>query len=172
MRIIVRAHCLAVLSLFSAGAAMAAENPLAEAMRSMKGFSPGAATAAENPLADAVRAANGRYKDVAIVVADGYAPIPCASGIAGGSMGVHYVNGAYLKDGVVDVAKPEAVMYEPTADGKMAQIAVEYISLEGPASLKGHLFSFSGAPNRYGLPAFYELHSGPGRRTTPARSRT
>src|SRR6185312_6265566 len=36
----------------------------------------------------------------------------------------------------------------------------EYITTKGPASLGGQLFSFSGAPNRYGLPPFYELHVG------------
>ena len=47
--------------------------------------------------------------------AEGYAPIPCASGIDGGAMGIHYVNPAYLKDDAVDIARPEAVMYEPDA---------------------------------------------------------
>lgn len=56
-------------------------------------------------------------------------------------MGVHYVNGAYLNDKMIDIAKPEAVMYEPQADGSMQLIAVEYIAFEGPASLGGQLFS-------------------------------
>jgi hypothetical protein len=30
---------------------------------------------------------------------------------------------------------PQAVMYEPTADGKMMLIALEYITPKGPASL-------------------------------------
>ena len=30
--------------------------------------------------------------------------------------------------------------------------------MQGPAALDGHLFSFTGAPNRYGLDPFYELH--------------
>ena len=38
-------------------------------------------------------------------------------------------------------------------------IAVEYITHKGPASLEGHLFNFTGAPNRYGLPPFYEIHA-------------
>jgi len=111
-----------------------------------------------NPLADNVRTANDRFKDVAVAVAEGYAPIPCASGIDGGAMGIHYVNGAYLKDDAVELARPEAVMYEPTADGKLKLIAVEYITSKGPAELQGHLFAFNGAPNRYGLGPFYELH--------------
>jgi hypothetical protein len=49
-------------------------------------------------------------------------------------------------------------MYEPQPNGKMELIAVEYISFKGPASLGGQLFAFNGAPNRYGLDPFYELH--------------
>ena len=109
-------------------------------------------------LVDQVRAANARFNDVSTAVAEGYAPIPCASGIDGGAMGVHYVNPNYLKDTAVDIKRPQAVMYEPAADGKMALVAVEYITFKGPASLGGQLFNFNSAPNRYGLDAFYELH--------------
>jgi hypothetical protein len=40
----------------------------------------------------------------------------------------------------------------------IATAAVEYITSKGPASLEGRLFNFNGAPNRYGLGPFYELH--------------
>jgi hypothetical protein len=113
---------------------------------------------AANPLADAVREANGRFMDVGAATAEGYAPIPCVSGIDGGAMGIHYVNGAYLEDDAIDIAKPEAVMYEPKADGTLELVGVEYITKKGPANLNGHLFSFTNQPNRYGLPPFYELH--------------
>ena len=73
-------------------------------------------------------------------------------------MGIHYVNGDLINDEVIDIGHPEAVMYEPRPDGSMELIAVEYITPKGPAELGGHLFSFTNAPNRYGLPAFYELH--------------
>jgi hypothetical protein len=117
-----------------------------------------AADSGHTPLADHVRDANGRFKDVKVAVAEGYAPIPCTSGIDGGAMGVHYVNGEYLKNEVPDIKRPQAVMYEPMPDGKMELVAVEYITSKGPASLEGQLFSFTGAPNRYGLGPFYELH--------------
>jgi hypothetical protein len=116
------------------------------------------ASIATNPLADSVRAANDRFQDVAKAVAEGYAAIPCASSPTGGAMGIHYVNANYLKDDAVDVARPEAVMYEPMADGTLALVAVEYITSKGPASLQGQLFNFNSAPNRYGLGPFYELH--------------
>ena len=112
----------------------------------------------DNPLANKVREVNARFADVGVATAEGYAPIPCVSGIEGGAMGIHYVNGALIEDGLVDISKPEAVMYEPQADGSMQLVAVEYITTKGPANLDGHLFSFTNSPNRYGLPPFYELH--------------
>ena len=124
----------------------------------LTGASETALADAGNPLADSVRAANDRFKDVSAAVAEGYAPIPCASGVAGGAMGIDYVNPAYLNDDVIDIGKPEAVMYEPSSNGKLTLIAVEYITSKGPAELHGHLFNFTGAPNRYGLGPFYELH--------------
>lgn len=116
------------------------------------------ATAKDADLLRQVRKANARFADVAQAVKEGYAPIPCTSGVDGGAMGIHYVNGDLIKDDDLDIAKPEAVMYEPDAGGNLHLVAVEYITTKGPASLGGQLFSLTGAPNRYGLPAFYELH--------------
>jgi hypothetical protein len=121
-------------------------------------FTDATAQHGRNALPDKVRIANDRFKDVAVAVAEGYAPIPCASGVDGGAMGVHYVNAQYLKEEVPDIRRPQAVMYEPAADGRMNLVAVEYITFKGPASLEGQLFNFTGAPNRYGLDPFYELH--------------
>ena len=112
-----------------------------------------------NPLLDKVRAAHSRFQDVAVAIGEGYAPIPCASNANGsGAMGIHFVNAAYLGDDKIELARPEAVMYEPMADGSLALVAVEYITSKGPAELEGHLFNFNIAPNRYGLGPFYELH--------------
>lgn len=123
---------LALLSLFVTGTAVAAEG-------------------GRNPLAEQVRAANDRFKDVAVATSEGYAPIPCASGIDGGAMGIHYVNAKLIGE-TVDINHPQAIMYEPMPNGKMELIAVEYITTKGPASLEGQLFNFNGTPNRYGLP--------------------
>jgi len=129
------------------------------ALFSLAGCLAASAVAAET-LAERVRAANARFADVSAAVAEGYSPIPCASGAGGGAMGIHYVNGGYLTgdENQLDIAKPEAVMYEPQADGSLVLVGVEYITFEGPAALEGHLLNLSGAPNRYGLDPFYELH--------------
>ena len=44
-----------------------------------------------------------------------------------GGMGQHYANGDYVGDDVVDPMKPEALVYEPTEDGKMNLVAFEYL---------------------------------------------
>jgi hypothetical protein len=141
MNVVSRARDLALLSLLAVGVVAG-----------------DAAAQNRDGLVDQVRAANARFNEVSAAVAEGYAPIPCASGVDGGAMGVHYVNPTYLKDTAVDIKRPQAVMYEPTPDGRMALVAVEYITFKGPAALGGQLFNFNGAPNRYGLDPFYELH--------------
>jgi len=73
------------------------------------------------------------------------------------AMGVRYVNAAYLKDAVIDIGRPQAVLYEPLPDGKLTLVGVKYMTFSGPASLDGQTFGFVGAPNQYDLPAFYEL---------------
>lgn len=64
------------------------------------------ADSGRNPLPEHVRAANDRFKDLSAAVAEGYAPIPCASGVDGGAMGIHYVNAQYLKDEMPDIKRP------------------------------------------------------------------
>jgi hypothetical protein len=93
---------------------------------------------------------------------------PCVSGPEFGAMGVHLINPKFM-DGVLDVNTPEALIYEPQANGKLRLVGVEYIvpkpawdllhpdPLDRP-SLEGHLLNLVNEPNRYGLPAFYEIH--------------
>lgn len=121
---------------------------------------PAIAQEAVNPISDLVREANDRFQDVNVAIAEGYGPIPCVSGGSGGSMGIHYVNGEYLTndDNAVDVSRPEALMYEAMSDGSLVLVGAEFITFAGPATLGGHLFTYTGAPNRYGLDAFYALH--------------
>jgi hypothetical protein len=67
-----------------------------------------------------LRRATTRYHDLDRAVADGYgiltdlAGVTCIGGPASeGDMGVHYVNGALVGDGRIDLARPEAVLFEP-----------------------------------------------------------
>lgn len=121
------------------------------------------------PVVRAVRDATRRYRDVHVAEAEGYVADPfCVSGQAAGAMGVHYLNLELLGDGAVELARPEALIYEPQPNGRLRLVGVEYIAdvaawhatngeLALPA-IGGHLFHLAGAPNRYNVPAFYELH--------------
>jgi hypothetical protein len=96
------------------------------------------------------------------------AKTPCVTGPEFGAMGVHFINTDNM-DGILDVNKPEALIYEPQSNGRMRLVGVEFIvpkpawdalhpdPLDRPA-LEGHLLNFVGEPNRYGLPGFYEIH--------------
>jgi hypothetical protein len=128
---------------------------------------------APDTLVDAVRSATRQYLDVNATAGGNYFPVlGCISGGPdAGAMGVHYLNGSYLMDkGKVEADKPEALIYEFN-EGKATLTAVEYIVIAAdwdPApdpqhpkaapALMGQLFSYTGFPNRFGLPAFYSLH--------------
>jgi hypothetical protein len=119
-----------------------------------------------SPLVEKVRQATARYIDINQALADHYVPAtPCVSGPNYGAMGVHLVNLDLLNDdGTVDAQTPEALIYEPAAGGRMRLVGVEFISFASNWSggnvpvLDGHLLNYVGEPNRYGLPAFYEIH--------------
>src|SRR5262249_41444984 len=87
---------------------------------------------------------------------------PCVSGPDHGAMGVHFVLPDRLGDGVVDANEPEALIYEPLTNGALRLVGVEFIALAStvtePPKLEGHLLNLVGEPDRFGLPAFYEMH--------------
>jgi hypothetical protein len=80
-------------------------------------------------------------------------------------MGNHYVNGALVGDGVLDASQPEVLIYE-ASNGGLQLVGVEFVviaqtwlaSHTTPPVLEGQTFLFVDSPNRYGLPAHYELH--------------
>jgi hypothetical protein len=137
-----------------------------------------AATAGNGGLSDA-RAGTAQFHRLDAAQAAGYKVevidfngFACIDDIVGhtGGMGIHFLNPDLL-DGQVDAATPELVIYEPTKNGGMRLVAVEYLTLKSvwdaahgganaaPPSLFGQPFEFVPAGNRYGLPDFYELHA-------------
>ncbi len=143
------------------------------------GLLPMATATADNGGLSGARAATAPFHELAAAQAAGYTVevidlnhLACIDDIVGhtGAMGIHFLN-PQLLDGNVDAAAPELVIYEPTANGRMRLVAVEYLVLKSaweaahggptaaPPSLFGQQFEFVRAGNRYGLPDFYELHS-------------
>ena len=82
-------------------------------------------------------------------------------------MGAHFVNPALLFDAALDPAQPEALIYE-SKNGFTRLVGVEFIvfadvwheshALNDPPLIEGQLLQFVDSPNRFGLPAHYELH--------------
>jgi hypothetical protein len=124
-----------------------------------------------SPLIRKVHYATAKYRNinVALYKEKGWAvATPCVSGPDHGAMGIHVVQGSRIADGVLDPTAPEALIYEPLPNGYFRLVGVEFIQLAddwaarnpngGVPSLDGNLMNLVGSPNRYGLPAFYELH--------------
>lgn len=116
------------------------------------------------------RAGTARFHNIDAAFAAGYGLFTDAAGIAcidnaAGGMGIHYVRGALVGDGAVNAATPEALVYEPTKNGRLRLVAVEYVVFQADwnrtnaPSLFGETFTAVSSPNRYGLPPFYELHA-------------
>jgi hypothetical protein len=127
------------------------------------------ADADATPLIDKVHKATARYTDINVALTEGWVmATPCVSGPDTGAMGVHLVLPLRLATVVLDPTQPEALIYEPMANGAMRLVGVEFIVLAsvwassnpdgGVPALDGNLLNYVAAPNRYGLPAFYELH--------------
>ena len=124
------------------------------------------AQAAPANLVQLVRDATKQFVNVNAATAAGYQPfLGCVSGPDHGAMGFHYVNGALVGDGVLDASRPEVLIYEASGGG-LQLVGVEFVviadtwlaSHTGPPVLEGQSFQFVGSPNRYGLPAHFELH--------------
>jgi hypothetical protein len=122
-----------------------------------------------SPLINTVRTATAQFRDINVAISEGWVQAtPCVSGPILGAMGVHFAQPERLEDAVLDAEEPELLIYEPLGNGSMRLVGVEFIVIAsawaaahpegGAPALEGHLLNFVSEPNRYGLPAFYELH--------------
>jgi hypothetical protein len=77
------------------------------------------------------------------------------------------VNGTLLNSGLINASQPQALIYEPLKNGKMQLVGVEFITFAAswlaannntPPVLEGQVFQFVDSPNRFNIPAFFELH--------------
>ena len=82
------------------------------------------------------RAATARFNSVEQAEAAGYAlpadgPLSQCIATSGAGMGFHYINGSLL-DTIVDLTRPEALVYAPDANGKLKLVALEYVVFQEP----------------------------------------
>ena len=105
-------------------------------------------------LAD-LKAAFEKYQDPYVAIRDGYfSTVGCmefakagqlgAAKYPAGSMGIHFLNPAHVGP-VVDVMKPQILLYEPGADGKLHLAGVEWFvplatGIKERPVLLGHAF--------------------------------
>lgn len=120
-------------------------------------------------LVEDVRGATRQFLDVNNAGPAGYEPVfGCVSGPDHGAMGIHYVNLKLVGDGEINVGDPEALIYEPVGNERRL-VGVEYIVDAAtwlankdhqnlPPVLDGQTFQLVGAPNRFNLAPFFELH--------------
>jgi hypothetical protein len=89
------------------------------------------ATAAAHPPPGSdlrkARQATTQFRDVEVAKKAGYEKAgECAEDPKYGGMGVHYEHGELIRDGKLDVERPEVLVYQPTRTGKLRLGAVEY----------------------------------------------
>ncbi len=118
-----------------------------------------------NALVQAVRKVTAQFQHEP--PADYVLNFGCVSGGDFGAMGMHFVNGP-LVDGVIELERPEILLYEPLPNGRLQLTGVDYLVPKAaweadpkhtsPPELKGQLFHLFDSPNRFGLDAFYTLH--------------
>jgi hypothetical protein len=128
----------------------------------------GAATSADQGVnLGGVRAATDAFHNLDIAMAAGYEKFYiCTDREGTGGMGQHYVKGDLVADPVLDILRPEVLVYELRAGGGLRLAAVEYVVLKddwhkthaAPPRLFGRALTLVPAGNRYGLPDFYEIH--------------
>jgi hypothetical protein len=123
----------------------------------------------------AAKAAAARFNSLAQAAAAGYGPLPagvplheCIAAFDGsGAMGFHWLNPGLL-DTTLDPAAPEVLVYGPDSHGNLKLVALEYIVFAEPwaaehgslaPSLFGRTLTFVGEPNRYEVPAFWQVHA-------------
>jgi hypothetical protein len=111
-----------------------------------------------------VHSVTARFDSIEQAKKAGYVPFyVCAEQPGVGTMGQHYVNFDLVGDPTVDPLKPEALVYEPQANGTLKLVALEWVQvgLQQPTAptVLGHDMLYRTAPNRYGIePGFYERH--------------
>jgi len=109
----------------------------------------GTAAVASPGLVKQVHAATARFHSLEQAEKFGYeVASPCVSHPTLGAMGYHYVNESIV-DPVFDPMAPEALVYAPTANGRLKLVAAEYIVIDvgQPApTFEGQPFDVGGTP--------------------------
>jgi hypothetical protein len=115
-----------------------------------------------------IRQATAAYHDLDAAQAAGYAEFyVCTDETGVGAMGQHFVNLDLVLDPAIDALRPEVLVYEPRIGGGYKLVALEYVTFQDAwatafgattPSVLGIDLKAVAAPNRYGLPPFFQRH--------------
>jgi len=112
-----------------------------------------------------VHALTARFNSVQQAKKAGYVPFYiCTEQPNVGTMGQHYVNFDLVGDPAIDPYHPEALVYEPQANGTLKLVALEWVRpgpVTNPApTVLGQPLLHVPSGNRYGIEpdGFYERH--------------
>jgi hypothetical protein len=119
-----RARFVAIVATATLMAACAAEAPVAPERPALRTVNTRANAEGARALA-ALRAATARYHDLNAATDDGFVFLHgCESRPDEGPVGMVYVHPGRL-DGIIDPREPEALIYEPTGNGRARLVGVE-----------------------------------------------
>jgi hypothetical protein len=93
------------------------------------------------------RRATAQFHDVRNAEAAGYLPVsPCEEEHGLGGMGFHYLNPDLVFDGgLLDVTRPEVLLYAPSTNGRLRLVGVEYL-------VRTEDWTAGSAPDLFGMP--------------------
>jgi hypothetical protein len=117
------------------------------------------------------KAATARFRSVGEARAAGYAGPregrrACVESTSGG-MGVHFASPTLMKSPILDVRRPEMLVYEKTGAGELRLVALEYFKSDADQdvhtqgdrpTLFGRAFDGPMPGHRRGMGVHYELH--------------
>lgn len=120
-----------------------------------------------------VKAATARFNSVQAALKAGYLPpggtlnpppATCVVGPPGsGAMGYHFENPTLMEDNVINLRKPEVLVYERKRNGQFRLVAVEYYieadQVAAAPTLFGQTFKGPMDPHHPGQESHYDLHA-------------
>jgi hypothetical protein len=128
------------------------------------GFGLAVGANARTDVSNSVREVTARFNSIEQAKKAGYERFyVCTEQPGVGTMGQHYVKFSLVGDPAIDPFQPEALVYEPRADGTLKLVALEWVRVgleEATApTVLGQDMLYKTAPNRFGIePGFYERH--------------
>lgn len=140
---------LAVAALMPAAcselAPMAPEQGEEVAMQFAGSSSAGAPSVELNQVLATLRRVTAKYHDLNVAIEDGFVLLhPCEERPGEGPVGTVYVHFGRLLDGVIDPELPDALVYEPSRNGRPKLVAAEFAEPYGadpnPPTFMGQTF--------------------------------